>query len=252
MKTALRNLTIAALIALPSPVLAQETTTTSPESVSIAPQAHDPDAAFRAFQQFADRQRTKRIFGGAGGVIFGATTMGVGALVANKTDTSKTPWLVGGGILSGLSLLAMIVPSEAEQLASKARSSASGHSEEEAAQLLTAWKAMADSARTGRIVGNAVGLLLGAGSLGTGIALATGAGDLSDNQQAAWGGVLIGSGAALISGSVLGLFMKSDAEFTYQQFKATGSDDASPLISSFSVNVAAAPSGFFLGGMGSF
>lgn len=210
----------------------------------------DPDAVFRAYDQFARRERTLRLVGGAGGVVFGVATMGIGSFVANKTDTSRTPWLVVGGVSTGLSLMGMIFPSDAERLGYQHSSAEGGHSSEEARALEQDWAKLADSARKERIAGGVVGLLLGAGNLGTGIAFAAGAGDLSDNQQAGWGGLLMGTGVMMLSGSTLSLLMPSDAEASYSGFMEGRNRRGSKFNVKF--DVGAAPSGVFFGATGSF
>lgn len=221
-------------------------------SLASAEEASDQEAVFRAYDLLVERERTRRLVGGAGGVVFGATAMGVGSFVAEQTDTSKTPWLVGGGVMTGLSLLGMFYPTDVERIGQRVRSFENDHSDAEARDLLEQWRRLATVTHQERMWGNGLGILLGLGSLTTGVVLAAGAGNLSDRQRGTVGGGLIGTGVVFLTGSTYGLVTPSDVESSYAQFAATNPSQPRVTSRRLTFDFAAAPSGFFLGARGVF
>jgi hypothetical protein len=214
----------------------------------VAPRIQrDHDAVFRAFNVFVQQERASRVTSALGGVAMGGVVMGVGGWAAHRTRTTQTPWFAAGGALAGLSTLALIIPGPAENVASRMRTGEAGHTEGEARALEAEWRRLAESARIGRQVGAAVGLVLGAGAIGTGIGIASGAGDLNRNDRTVVGATLIGTGAGVLFAGAATLFMKSPAESSYAQYWATKS---APRPVDFSL--AAGPAGFSLGARGTF
>jgi hypothetical protein len=179
----------------------------------------DSDGVFRAFLVLSRDERRRRFMGALGGVVVGATTMGVGAVVANETDTSKTPWLIIGGVTAGLSLLGIVMPSPVEMMAHKFRVAEDGHTPEEAEKLEQAWSRQADKLKKMRFSGGTASLVLGSGSLATGIAFAAGAANFNSTERATWSSVLIALGSSMMVGGIANFLVLSPTERAYAVYK---------------------------------
>lgn len=237
-----------------STCLAQESALAPPSLDAEQAESQEGDqAVFHAFALLAKKERLKRLAGGASGTVFGAATMGVGSFIANQTETSKTPWLVIGGVTAGFSLLSLLVPSDTESLAHElSLDSQNSVSAAQARLLEQRWATLANEAHTERMAGGVVSLLLGAGSLATGIAFAAGAGNLSANEQATVGGLLMGGGVMFLSGGAYGLLVESDIESSYAQYTTSQGEAPTSLSQNLQLKLGAAPNGFFVGARGQF
>jgi hypothetical protein len=224
-------------------VLAVAALSARPSSAQDEPRVEDTEAVFRAFEVFVEHQRISRIGGALGGAVMGGVAMGVGTLVASETDTATAPWLIAGGVTLGLSVLALVIPGEVERVAHEASVSGTGHTAAQARALELRWQELAAAAKTERYVGAAVGFVLGAGSLGSGVAIMAGAGDFSGDDEAVIGGLLIGGGAAILVGSAVSLFVETPAERAFDQYSAGASLELSAGLG---------PTGFSLGARGAF
>jgi hypothetical protein len=218
-----------------------------PEAAEPA-QLEEPEAVFRAFGAFAEEQRIARITGAVGGVVLGAVTMGVGTYAANETDTTAAPWLIAGGLSAGLGLLALVVPGESERVAHDASvSGGEAHTSQQARALELRWRQLAAAAKTERHVGAAIGFVLGAGGLGSGIAVLSGVGDLDADQQPVIGSLLIGVGAAVLVASAASLFVLTPTERAFAQYSQTRSGGAS-----LELSAGVGPGAFALAARGAF
>lgn len=200
----------------------------------------DPDAVFRAFSIYAKDQKARRIAGSLGGVAIGGTTIALGAILHETVDANPEPWFIIGGVTAGLSLIGLFMPSPAEQLAHQYRADQLGHSAEEAEMFERKWEAAAGRAKSARIVGGVINLVLGAGATGAGIAILSGAGNLDDTGRGTWGSVLIAAGAGVMTAGVTSFIIKSPVETSYNGYMASqpgGNPDG------FEVSFGAGPSG---------
>jgi len=217
------------------------------EPLEAPPVTTDHEAVFRAFAVYAASERDRRIIGGVAGVVAGATTIVLGATIAEPTGTDPTVWYVIGGVSAGLSLLGLLLPSPAEAMARSYRVGEAEHTESEARALEIRWNDYAQAAQRRRITGGAVSLLVSAVALGSGVAIATGAGDFTDDDRYFWGTFLIASGAAAGISGVAGLLIKSPAERSFEAYRAVRPSTArlAPLLGG-------GPGGVFVGARGSF
>lgn len=200
-----------------------------PSSRSESLSDRDREAVFRAFSAFADEQKRTRLIGATGGILAGGVTMGLGAGLADRSNTSAEPWLIIGGITAGASLLALVFPSQAEHAASAFHVDHPTHTDDQARALEKAWKDMAEDAARSRVIGSVVSMALSAVAVGAGVAILSGTGDMSENDRTTAGGILVGSGAGLGIAGISQLFLHSPVENAYEQFEATRktSDDVS-------------------------
>lgn len=197
---------------------------------SPAPQtaaADDPDRVFRAFSVYAEDQKRRRIAGAAGGVIIGGTTIAVGAVLKSTVDADPKPWYIVGGVVAGFSVLGLVMPSPAEQMAQHYRVDHPGHSMEDAARFEAKWASAAQRAKTGRALSGVINLVLGAGAAGAGGAIVGGAGTMSDNSRGTWGSILIATGAGFVAGGVTSFIVKSPVEISYEEYVAASSGASS-------------------------
>jgi len=217
------------------------------DEVGEPPEAADSDAVFRAFRVYAASERDKRLVGAVAGVAAGVTTMVLGATIAEPTGTDPEVWYVVGGITAGVSLLGLLLPSPAEAMARSFRVKEPGHTPTEARALEIRWNDYALAAKRRRVTGGAVSLVVSAVAIGGGIAIATGAGDFTDNDRYFWSTFLIATGAGLGVGGVASLFVKSPAERSYEAYRAVRPETArlSPLL-------LGGPGGFLVGARGFF
>ena len=207
----------------------------------------DNDAVFRAFAVLAAAERDKRIVGAVAGAVAGVTTIVLGATIAEPTGTDADVWYVFGGVTAGLSLIGLLLPSPAEGLARSYRVGETGHSAGEARALEIRWNDYALAAKRRRITGGAVSLVVSAVAIGSGIAISTGAGDFTADDQYFWGALLIGIGATAAVGGVTNLFVKTPAERSLEAYRAVRPEPIAlaPLL-------VAGPAGAMVGARGTF
>ena len=191
--------------------------------------ARDREAVFRAFSAFASDQKRTRIIGAMGGMLVGGVTMGLGAGLADRANTSAEPWLIIGGVTVGLSALALIFPTPAENAAAAFHVDHPTHTDDQARSLENAWKDMAEDAARSRVIGSVVSMVLSAVAVGGGIAVLSGTGDMNESDRTTLGGLLVGSGAGIGIAGISQLFLHTPVENAYEQFEATRktSDDVS-------------------------
>jgi hypothetical protein len=202
----------------------------------------DPDAVFRAFAAYVEWERSNRIAGALGGAILGAGTIGLGAYLADRTDMSWTPWLVVGGIGTGMGVLALILPGPAERLAEEVATATPAHTAEQARSLELEWQKLADQAATERRAVAAGAFVLGAAALASGVVIGSGVGDLEGDRRTVVTGLLLGSGAALAVAGMANLIRHSPIERAFAQYQAAESAQAR-----LEVTAAIGPDGWMLG-----
>lgn len=177
------------------------------------------DPVFLHFRRLALHSRQDRYAGAIVGAAAGVGFMGAGAaLLATGRDEIVAPvFLVGGGVMLGLSGLLALLPSQPERLASEYDVFSDHHSPEEARALQRAWARMA---RTTRVLRIASGILLvsaGAALVTVGVAqLAEASSQDSTSQSAFWvvaGSLVAGTGVAFALTPV-------PVERTYQDYEA--------------------------------
>lgn len=228
-------------VPLPSPAAGDANPPPSP----LASQDHE--AVFRAFAVFAKSERDLRIVGTVAGVSAGLTTIALGALIAEPTGTDADVWYVIGGVTAGLSLLGLVMPSPAESLARSFRAYEPTHSASEARSLEIRWNDLALAAKRRRITGGAVSVVVSLVFVGSGIAIATGAGDFSDDDRLFWGTFLVATGATVGVSAAANLFVKSPAERSLEAYRAVRPEPVAlvPLL-------VAGPGGVLVGAQGTF
>jgi F0F1-type ATP synthase assembly protein I len=210
----------------------------------------DPDAVFRAFSLQAEDQKARRIGGAVSGILVGGTTIGLGAILNETINADAEPWYIVGGVLAGVSAVGLIRPSKAEQLAQQFHAASPGHTAEEAASFERRWEAEAEHAKKARMIGAVLNMVLGAGSAGMGIAIVSGAGDMTDDDRGTWGSIAVASGAGLITSGAVSLVVKSPLESSFDEYMAANGRTRGTL--GVTASVGAGPTGFALTMSGSF
>lgn len=183
-----------------------------------SPGGADDVHARRVLTAVAGQERSARMAGGVALLVVGATLVVTGVVAEAQFDDEygSVLWITGA-VLGGASILTFVVKGPVESLQDETASMS-------AAERKGAWSAKASSARTARQIGSVVGIGLGVASVGTGVAIASGAGDLQEDAQEAWTIVLLAAGGSLIGTGIAGLLMESPLETGYRA--AYGSDSA--------------------------
>lgn len=207
----------------------------------------DPDAPFRAFAFMAGQERRRRYGTAMGGVVVGASSIVLGAVLQSEQNINPDIFYVLGGLGIGLALVGGVLPSQTEMQARGLRADQPGHSVEEARTLERNWEQWATAAKKRRVRGAFGGMVLGAGATGVGIAFLAGATDMSDSDRVLWGSLLLGSGVAMVAGGGLSLLVMSPMESAYQMYAASR-----PQSSGSAVSLKLRPFGLGLAANGTF
>lgn len=188
---------------------------------SLSGAAQDPDAVFRAFARYADTERRLRIGTAIGGVVAGAAAIGMGVAFADYFKIAPEPFYLLGGIAAVAPLVGLFSSSAAEGYARQIGAGEPGHTEAEALALRRNWAGFASNARARRHWSAGTSFVLGAISLGFGIAILDGAFNMRDNDRILWGSVLMGTAGATAASGVSSLLVLTPIEAAYEQLDAT-------------------------------
>ena len=229
----------------PSALPTTEEAAVSKRSPQVAPapiQAGVDDEGERAraiLDALASREHTLRVRSAYGGIIAGATTLGLGVIVETQSERSAGPWLwiLGGSLaLHGVTALALRGPMESLAMHAEAQSDAA---------LREGWGAAARAARSDRLFGGWTSIGLGTCAAIAGTSFAAGAGDMSSQARTGWSAGLLVGGGVMAGVGILTLLIRSPAEDGYQ---AAYGSEAPPL----SLGVAPLPGGGAVNASGRF
>jgi hypothetical protein len=161
-------------------------------------------------RSLAERERWARIAGAYSMLISGAATITAGIIADAAYDRyyGKPLWIVGAIIEVG-GIMNLLRGGTFERLASAADTYGP-------AQLQREWSQRALAVRAGRKIGGAVSFVLGALTIGTGVAIAAGLGDLDKEQKQDWNTALIATGGGIIGSGFVSLLVESPLESGYR------------------------------------
>jgi len=167
----------------------------------------------------ATRERTIRLTSAYGGLIGGATILGLGVLAETREiSTAPSFWILGGSVAAlGISSLVLRGPLETLSIHAESQSDAA---------LRESWGAAARAARKDRLFGGWLSVGLGAGAAIAGTTLAAGAGDMTSKARTGWSAGLLVGGGVMAGAGIAALLIRSPAEDGYQSAYGT---EAPPL-----------------------
>lgn len=166
--------------------------------------------ARQTLRTFAENEHDGRMAGGFALLVAGGAAVGAGLVTELHFDQSygRIVW-IGGALTAVSGFSSLFRPGPLESLDLQTAGGSAG-------ELRRQWGARAAAARSGRVIGGVVTLVVGAAAAGVGGALGAGMGDLTQDAREAWTlGLLVGGGAFMASG-LSTLLLESTLEHAFR------------------------------------
>jgi hypothetical protein len=190
---------------------------------SLGPQetvVGDNDAVFRSFLLYSEQQKRVRYVGGALGMTVGGGTLAMAGVLDAQPNTDAGFLYVAGAVEIGASALALLIPSQAENVAKAVRADEGGHTQAESQALEKQWRQIAEDAERARIVTAIVGMTIGTAGIVMGAVIYSGSPSFSPEDRDLLGGIFVASGAVVLVSSALTLGLQTPAELAFAQYQA--------------------------------